>query len=345
MTKPTYIRSVSISRFIAYLMFVVLIGSVCGCQLAPKEKPTKWPWQKEDNKALPDRILPVFTESVLHQPNQPGVRGFGGRIYFYAKENTDPIEINGSLAVYVFDAEDIDLNSQKPLRKYMFTTEQFAEHMSKTSIGPSYSIWLPWGEIGGPPRKLSLIARFEGHEGGTVISDPTIKLLPGVPTKEQDEEPVSGTKASSTSPFRLSGHQKKFEVKGLHKNSDDESESSGEPVEEPRSDIKTIDLPPSFQRHLRGSSMEVPQAAASQSTLTQVVPTTPGWQVDSAEGANAPRTVQTSSEQNSQPSAASPMTTQVYDYRTRKGQGATTFNSPKNDIRQGRWINSIARDH
>ncbi len=191
-------------RYFGGMLCIIILTA--GCQFGPKEKPIKWPWKKDEAKALPERILPVWTDSVLHQPNQPGVRGFGGRIYFYAKEDTDPIEVDGSLAVYVFDADDMEANSQRPLRKYVFTADQFNEHMSKTSIGPSYSIWLPWGEVGGPPRRLSLIARFEGREGGTTISDPTIKLLPGVPKKEQKEDDDELATEGSNSPFRLSSH-------------------------------------------------------------------------------------------------------------------------------------------
>ena len=124
-----------LSALSCFCMLLLVLTS--GCQIAPKDKPAKWPWKKDKSKPLPDRMLPVWTDTVLHQPNQPGVRGFGGRIYFYEKDKTDPIEIDGSLAVYVFDADDIDVNTQKPLRKFVFTADQFNEHMSKTSIGPS----------------------------------------------------------------------------------------------------------------------------------------------------------------------------------------------------------------
>jgi hypothetical protein len=172
------------------LLILLLLSCCCmvGCQFAPKKLPDSWKWGADDKPALPDRILAVWTDTVLHQPNQPGVRGFGGRVFFYLKDQTDPIEVDGKLAVYVFDAEDADPMNQKPLRKYVFTADQFASHMSKTSIGPSYSVWLPWGEVGGPQMKLSIIARFEGVDGGTTISDPTIKLLPGIVSRNSDGE-------------------------------------------------------------------------------------------------------------------------------------------------------------
>ena len=172
------------------LLSMLLLSCCCmvGCQFAPKKLPDSWKWGEDDKPALPDRILAVWTDTVLHQPNQPGVRGFGGRVFFYLKDQTDPIEVDGKLAVYVFDSEDADPMNQKPLRKYVFTADQFASHMSKTSIGPSYSVWLPWGEVGGPQMKLSIIARFEGVDGGTTISDPTIKLLPGIVSRDSGTE-------------------------------------------------------------------------------------------------------------------------------------------------------------
>jgi hypothetical protein len=342
LSRPKFHR---VARFLTGLIGVLMLASSMGCQFAPKDKPFKWPWTKDDSKPLPDRILPVWTESVLHQPNQPGVRGFGGRIYFYAKDDTDPIEIDGNLAVYVFDADDVEVTSQKPLRKFMFTADQFSSHMSKTSIGPSYSIWLPWGEIGGPPRRLSLIARFEGREGGTTISDPTIKLLPGVPSKEHsDEDQALAKKQNYATPFRLSGHKKKYQAKSGNEEADENEESSEEETDDPGQGIKTIDLPPSFQRHLRGASGD--------STRLESPPTTPPSRDGStAQSSETPppsadlKTVQAKGETTSAEVAAiSPVTTEVYDYRTRKRPGPTALGAAKNDIRQGRWIESIERD-
>lgn len=313
-----------------------------GCQFAPKDMSISWPWKKDETKPLPDRILAVWTDSVLHQPNQAGVRGFGGRVYFYGKENTDPIEVDGSLAVYVFDADDINLNSQKPLRKFVFTADQFNEHMSKTSIGPSYSVWLPWGEIGGPPRRLSLIARFEGRQGGTTISDPTIKLLPGVPVQEHSDAEMAGNKASNRSPFRLSGFQKGTNSKA---GTDEEQPGNDDQGSLGKDDIKTIDLPPSFQRHLRGSALEtsLPQAPADKEA-TRFSPPDAVMTSDNEVGSTNQELPQAISAGTVDEAPSDlPVTTQIYDYRTRSRHGHSVFGSAKSDIRQGRWINSISR--
>ncbi len=330
------------SGLIGLLTMLTVMLLLSGCQIAPKDKPFSWPWKKDSVKPLPDRILTVWTDSVLHQPNQAGVRGFGGRVYFYTKDNTDPIEVDGSLAVYVFDADEIDVSAQKPLRKFMFTADQFGSHMSKTSIGPSYSVWLPWGEIGGPPRRLSLITRFEGKEGGTTISDPIIKLLPGVPVKNANDD-----SDSDATPFRLSGHQKKFDVRNKNV---DQADSADETDPAANSDVKTIDLPPSFQRHLRGGVPDANSAtdAKSAEPIRASTPADQSRAADQSSNAvsdgNLSLLANTTASSEPEQAASSPVTTQVFDYRTRRKNGATTFNSNTGDIRQGRWIESIARD-
>ena len=347
--RPTYARksAASFRRIpLVTLLCVVSVAFFQGCQFAPKHMHSDWLWKKETTQVTPDRVLPVWTDSVLHQTNQPGIRGFGGRIYFYGKENTDPVEVDGNLAVYVFDADDANPSNQKPLRKFMFTADQFKTHMSKTSIGPSYSVWLPWGEVGGPPMRLSIIARFEGREGGTTISDPTIKMLPGVPVEKDVAKSDASSKNPNPSQVSLAGHTEPSKTqdkkKSEKKNPDEENESNE------KMDVETIDLPPAFQRHLRGTKTSAStQSNSKDSTFPtgQVTPTVQAPSIaseqplrsDSAESSNATAT---------EKEVVAPITTQVYDYRTRGRTGSPSFASKttKNDIREGRWIKSIARD-
>jgi len=197
---------------------------------------------------MPEKLLAVWSDSVLHQPGLPGVRGFGGRIYFYQTEGADPVKVDGALAVYVFDADQLDPYNQKPLRKFAFTADQFQDHFSSTTLGPSYSVWLPWDEVGGQARKLSLIARFEGRAGGTALSDPVIKLLPGL-SKTTAESPLSSE--TSPNPIRMVGHQEHTSrpivpLEMLH-----------------RRDVQTIELPPSFRKHLTTESTGTPTGTPS----------------------------------------------------------------------------------
>lgn len=327
------------SQHVIYLCCALMLFSTLGCQFAPKQTTSVWPWKSEEKKILPDRILPVWTDTVLHQPGQPGVRGFGGRIYFYGKENTNPVEVDGNLAVYVFDADDDMPSDQKPLRKFVFTADQFKTHMSKSTIGPSYSVWIPWGEVGGVPRRLSLIARFEGRDGGTTISDSTIKMLPGVPANKQDIAKTESPATNSASAVSLAGH------------TDVLKPSSKKKSEDEASDVESIDLPPDFQRHLRvpPPKLSVPATAPSQSNSpAAAIPSKLESKI--AETVGEREAVETEVE-SAEAKEVAPITTQVFDLRTRGKQGSsrqgyiTPFHSRSNktDIREGRWIQSISR--
>jgi hypothetical protein len=340
------------------LTFSTLVTST-GCNFVPKSSSLRWPWSKEKKKPLPDRIVPVWTDTVLHQPNQPGVRGFGGRVYFYLKDGSDPIEIDGGLAIYVFDADN-EAYDQKPLRKFAFTPEQFANQMSKTSIGPSYSIWLPWGEVGGPPRRLSLIARFEGTEGGTVISDPTIKLLPGVISKKENPSAAPG-QSSAGSPLQLTGHASSPDAtaaagvnQAAYSASNEGATPSAEQLRNRNRTIGTIDLPPSFQRHLYHNPKSRSAAGGAQATEpSQVQGTTDPTAADSS-SAQGSSSLGTSAGRESLPETsvtATPITTQVIDHRSRTQRASqlqpanhtVTGEKSKTDIRTGRWIEAPSR--
>ena len=78
---------------------------------------------QETGMEIPDRLLPIWTDTVLHQPNQRGVRGFGGRIYFYKEGEDKPVPVDGNLTVYVFDGDYDAVDATRPLKKYIITSE------------------------------------------------------------------------------------------------------------------------------------------------------------------------------------------------------------------------------
>ncbi len=249
----------------------LLLFAATGCQLI-KDRPdwTKNPFGKEEETVVPTRMMVMWADTVLHQPQQAGVRGFGARIYFYSEDGPDPVKVDGGLAVYAFDADELNPKSAKPKRKFVFTADQFAEYMSHTSMGTSYSVWCPWDEVGGYNEQLSLIVRFEGRSGGVVISDATVKLLPGLnkPTDVaarpiENGFPVTQAFASGDagSSIQLAGFERSVAGSTLTK--------------PPRRQTETIDLPPSFYRHLSGPKEQLgtaptalvgPEATESDST-------------------------------------------------------------------------------
>jgi len=251
-------RRYSFRRCLGMLMLLAAIPLPSGCQFAPKKTPAGWSWTEEEKPVVPERILAIWTDTVLRQPNQPGVRGFGGRIFFYDKEQNDPIEVDGKLVVFVFDADDHNPENQKPLRKYVIDADDFAKHMSKTSIGPAYSVWLPWGDVKGPTKKLSIIARYEGRHGGTTLSDPTMKLLPGVEARTPKTAiPQGGSPSDKPLVLNAAQNQLPQASQGVQRASYIQPPNTIAPelmrATETNRRTETIEVPPSFQRHFQPS--------------------------------------------------------------------------------------------
>jgi hypothetical protein len=138
-----------------------------------------WPFNKEDKPGKPDKVVALWSDTVLTQTGRAPLRGFGGRLMFYEGKKEEPIKVEGTLVIYAFDETDRDANNTRPDRKYAFTPEQLPAHYSKSKVGHSYSVWLPWDEIGGTQKEITLIVRFQPKEGAVAIGEPCRQLLPG----------------------------------------------------------------------------------------------------------------------------------------------------------------------
>jgi len=189
----------------------MIVGLVClfmvnGCALFSSTAGLPWSQAESEDEAddvIPEPVNPIrmttlWTDTVLSQHGQKPIRGFGGRIMFFDRESRAseeppmPVVVDGTLTVYVFADDDYHKGMpNKPEKRYVFTPEQLFSHRSKSDVGHSYSVWIPWDEVGGPQRRLSLIARFEPTLGGAIMSDPRRKVLPGlIPETELAEQPA-----------------------------------------------------------------------------------------------------------------------------------------------------------
>ncbi len=142
------------------------------------------PWPFGDDKpGKPERVVAMWTDTVLTRSDTPPVRGFGGRLMFYEGKKESPIKVEGTLVVYAFDENGRDPGSARPDRKYIVTQQQLPAHYSKSKIGHSYSVWIPWDEVGGVQKEISLIVRFEPKNGAAIVGEQRRLLLPGKPPR------------------------------------------------------------------------------------------------------------------------------------------------------------------
>jgi hypothetical protein len=170
----------------------LLASLVVGC--APLKLPKRLALpMKSDKPQTPQRITALWTDTVLVEA---GIVGFGGRVMFYGRDDEEPVVVAGELTVFAYDDTQNPGSSSAPARKFVFRSEELSKHYSKSSLGHSYSFWLPWGPVGGPKRQISLVTRFKSDAGGVVMSEMTKHFLPG----SQDESAPPPTVSQKTVP-------------------------------------------------------------------------------------------------------------------------------------------------
>ncbi len=176
------------------LLATAWLAVASGCAKLDLKPPVPFPLPWEEKPQVPEKLVAFWTDTILYQPNQPPIRGFGGRLMFYGPGSTKPVKVSGELVVYAFDEEGRGPTDVKPDRKYVFPRDQFARHYSDSKLGHSYSVWIPWDAAGGPQKEISLIARFIPDEGPVLVGQQARQILPGpaLPTSQTaapDQQP------------------------------------------------------------------------------------------------------------------------------------------------------------
>ncbi len=175
------------------LLLVASLWTTAGCTHLPAPKALKkLSWlERKPKPQVPTKATAVWTNTVLYPPGRKPIRGFGGRIFFFNDKSKDAIAVDGTLTIYAFDNSDPNADPAVPARKYVFTPEQLAQHLAKSPLGYAYDVWIPWGEIDGPPKKISLLIRFDARSGETLLTDTSQHYLPGS-GKSESLSPATG---------------------------------------------------------------------------------------------------------------------------------------------------------
>lgn len=180
-------------RLLSYALASFLVWTATGCSLVTVKPvvldPRKWQELIPPKPRTPMHMVDVWTDTVLSEPGQKPLRGFGGRIMFFQHPEDKPVVVDGTLTVYLFEDEDDAGSPTRPLCRYVFLPEHLRQHYSRSKLGHSYSVWIPVDELGGPRRRLMIIARFEDAQTGQVIvSRPVRKTLPGPSADEKKSQ-------------------------------------------------------------------------------------------------------------------------------------------------------------
>ena len=193
---------------------------LAGCQTMSWDVPeslTSWdmkksiPWQRDAKAQPPLRIVGSWADAVRHTPGQSSERGFGGRISFFGRTSDESLKVDGQLVVYAFDEEGRSPTDNRPTRRYVFPRALIDKHRTDSETGPFYSFWLPWDDVGGDQKRISLIVRFQPVGAPVVISEQTRHILPGKLSPEQSalmSEQTDQRPAGEADVKLLAGHEK-----------------------------------------------------------------------------------------------------------------------------------------
>ncbi len=190
----TMLQRFTIKRKCLLLLVAGLSVGVSGCAMMNTNALSFS--KKEPEFLTPRQIVPVWSDTVLHQPGEPATRGFGGRIMFYGEDKHKAIRVDGTLVVYAWDDSKGSME-RTPDRKYVFPSDKLQTHYSQSRLGHSYSFWVPWDAAGGPLQHLTLISRFVTNDGTEITAAPAHVVLqgPGELSPFQNEIAQSKSKA------------------------------------------------------------------------------------------------------------------------------------------------------
>lgn len=180
------------STRLCLLLLLTAVGLSTGCTTfgdwGKAKDYVEWPLSRfAKDYQKPQRIAVIWSPDVMTVPGQPSMRGFGGRLYFY-NEKSIAVPVKGELMIYGYEepAPNVTMTATQtpekktvPDKKFKFSPEQFAERFSKSDLGASYSIWIPWDEAGGNVKRVSLIPIFKMENEQVVYGDPAELTLPG----------------------------------------------------------------------------------------------------------------------------------------------------------------------
>jgi hypothetical protein len=191
-------RQTRIAAVTGSLLAAMLLTTAAGCaSQGSKWKFSNWNMKQavglepeEPEPVNPDRMVATWIDTTLSTVGKKPQRGFGGKLMFFEKGSEDPVRVEGNLVIYAFDETDRADHETHPTRKYIFPIEEFERHESESTLGPAYSFWLPWDEVGGQQRNISLIAKFEPKEGSVVLGEQTRHLLPGLTLDPNADKPL-----------------------------------------------------------------------------------------------------------------------------------------------------------
>ena len=134
------------------------------------------------------QIVCIWQPSEGRDPSGMPCRGFAGQILFLAGRNALPVQVEGDVRIYLFDDKGTSEEQAKPIHQYDFDSGSWSVHLTKGTLGPTYSVFVPYTRRGTYEAKCALRLRLKSGDQPAVFSDMAAVPLDGRTKKADDTE-------------------------------------------------------------------------------------------------------------------------------------------------------------
>ena len=180
-----------VQRIVMPLTCAMLLCSFVGCATF------HIPFEKKIPKATAAdpvvQVLCLWQQAEGRDPEGYPCKGFSGQILFLSNKAATPVQCEGDVRIYLFDDQgDADAQA-KPLRQFDFDSGSWSIHLTETSLGPTYSVFVPYVRRGVKDANCALRVRLKPKNGPLVFSDLSNMPLNG------NKKPIMGESAKPLS--------------------------------------------------------------------------------------------------------------------------------------------------
>lgn len=169
---------------VPFVLTCLAVGGSSGCASLTLPWVTgKFAKATAQNPAV--QIIGLWEQAEGRDPDGIPCRGFAGQILFLANRHAAPLEIDGDVRIYLFDNIGAADDQSKPLRQYDFSSEAWKLHLTKSAVGPSYSVFVPYVRRGQSNAQCSLRVRLTPKNGPVIFSELTTLPLRGPSTSSE----------------------------------------------------------------------------------------------------------------------------------------------------------------
>jgi hypothetical protein len=176
-----------VQRIVMPLTCTMLLCSFVGCATfhIPFEK--KIPKASATDPVV--QVLCLWQQAEGRDPEGYPCKGFSGQILFLSSKAATPVQCEGDVRIYLFDDQGNAEAQAKPLRQFDFDAGSWDIHLTETSLGPTYSVFVPYVRRGVKDANCALRVRLKPKNGPVVFSDLSNMPLNG------NKKPVMGENA------------------------------------------------------------------------------------------------------------------------------------------------------